>query len=186
MNVGLNKQAILKELSLDERKNLQRLDSLNLTNNLALASPMAEEIRIFGKKIEAAKIDPQLLRDKLIKNISFMMFLLMPLFGYLLYLFYIKMNRNYIEHLMFSIYVHSFYFILFIIYLAFKFFLPETADLFGLLILTLLAYTYLAMLRVYKQPYLKTLIKFIPITFIYLFCITLALLRNLVISVLMS
>jgi hypothetical protein len=185
MQVGFGNSETLAELDPEEREAIAQIDSLR--SQVAVVAPEVREgMDAFATKARELSGNTKPLRDKMVKNTSFLMFLLMPLFGYLLYLFYRKLGRNYVEHLMFSIHVHSFFFILFTIYLALTFFLPEDVDIFFVVILITSAYTYLAMLRVYKQPYLKTLFKFIPVAFIYLFCLVIALFGNLLMSFMLS
>ncbi|MCX2740675.1 DUF3667 domain-containing protein [Pontibacter anaerobius] len=185
MNVGLNRTDALENMDPEEKAAVARLDSVRaqVGNEVGVEQ---EGILAMLEKADKAKTNPKLLRDKLIKNTSFLMFLLMPLFGYLLYLFYRKLRRNYVEHLMFSIHMHSFFFILFTVYLALKFFLPEGVDIFWVVVLITAVYTYLAMQRVYKQTYLQTLLKFIPVSFIYIICLGVALFGNVVVSILLS
>lgn len=45
------------------------------------------------------------------KNVSFMFFIFIPVFGWLLKLFYRKKKMDYIEHLVFGLYLHAFIFI---------------------------------------------------------------------------
>ncbi|MHC2993723.1 hypothetical protein OB13_19870, partial [Pontibacter sp. HJ8] len=110
--------------------------------------------------------------QKLLKNISFMMFLLMPFFALLLYLFYWKQGRNYVEHLMFSIHLHTFYFILLILAFLVKAALPAL-EFEGIVIVLMVLYLFLALHRVYRQSYPRTLLYLVPIGFTYL--LTLAL-----------
>ncbi|WP_246000966.1 DUF3667 domain-containing protein [Pontibacter diazotrophicus] len=124
-------------------------------------------------------------KQKLLKNTSFMMFILMPFFAYLLYLFYYKQRRNYVEHLMFSIHLHTFFFVIIIIAtsLALVF---SGLDLEGWVVVLMLVYLFFALKQVYKQSYGQTLLKLIPLSFLY--CLTLAifLLGTLAVSVMMS
>ncbi|OKL40914.1 DUF3667 domain-containing protein [Pontibacter flavimaris] len=183
MEVNLNDKDRLEQLDPEEREALAELDSVRA--RLA-AQEMDASIGALVEKARGENVDTKLLREKMIHNTSFLMFLLMPLFGYLLYLFYRKLRRNYVEHLMFSIHVHCFFFILFMIYLALKFFLPQSAAIFLLVPLITAVYSYLAMMRVYKQSYLQTLLKFIPVSLLYMFCLAIALLGNVVVSLLLS
>ncbi|WP_266203502.1 DUF3667 domain-containing protein [Pontibacter kalidii] len=188
MQVDLNNPDRLAQLDPEDKEALAELDSVRAT----LGGPVAEQQELdksMGALVEKARggdVDTKQVRDKMIKNTSFLMFLLMPLFGYLLYLFYRKQRRNYVEHLMFSIHGHSFFFILFTVYLVLKFFLPQSAEIFFLVPLITAVYVYFAMRRVYKQSYLQTLLKFIPVSFLYVFCLAVALLGNVVVSLLLS
>lgn len=124
-------------------------------------------------------------KQKLLKNTSFMMFLLMPFFAYLLYLFYYKKRRNYVEHLMFSIHLHTFYFLLIIAAVVIAFIFPDL-DLTGVVIFIMLLYLYFALKQVYKTSYVGTFLKLIPISFTYVLTLTIFLLGTLAISILLS
>ena len=123
--------------------------------------------------------------QKLLKNASFMMFLLMPFFGLLLYLFYWKQGRNYVEHLMFSIHLHTFYFILLILAMLVSTAFPAL-KFEGFVFAIMVLYLYLALHRVYGQSYLRTLLYLVPIGFTYLLTLTLFMLGTFAVSVLLS
>lgn len=186
MNVGIGNKKAMEQLEPEEKEAIAKLDSISADVAPGVEQQLDESMAALVKKAQSSDLDRKQLRDKMIKNASFMMFLLMPLFGYLLYLFYLKLRLNYVEHLMFSIHIHAFFFILFTVYLVFKFFLPSNIDLFTAVLLITAVYVYLAMLRVYKQSYLKTLLKFIPVSFIYLICLLVSLLGNVVVSLLLT
>ena len=124
-------------------------------------------------------------RQKLLKNISFMMFILMPFFGYILYLFYYRQRRNYVEHLMFSVHFHTFFFLLTILALGVEF-IYSGFDVDMWVFWISMLYLYFALHQVYKGSYLGTFLKLIPIAFVYFFSLTLFFLGTLAISVLMS
>lgn len=121
----------------------------------------------FDKYIQLLR-SPQQFIARLLEYISWAFFLLLPVFALLLKGFYFRKKMNYIKHLIFSVHIHSFLFIIMIIIvglsLAFKN-LPGFIIL--LLIIYLAVYTVLALKRFYDQPAGKTVIKFLVITFIY-------------------
>ncbi|MEJ8758409.1 zinc ribbon domain-containing protein [Pontibacter sp. H259] len=123
--------------------------------------------------------------QKLMKNTSFMMFLLMPFFALLLHLYYRKLGRNYVEHLMFSIHLHTFYFILIIVAILLDQLLPAV-DFGIIIILVMLLYLFLALRQVYKRSLIKTLVSILPISFVYLLTLFIFLMGTLAVSVLMS
>ncbi|GAB3202923.1 ribosomal protein S27AE [Pontibacter aydingkolensis] len=124
-------------------------------------------------------------KQKLFKNLSFMMFLLMPFFALVLYLYYRKQNRNYVEHLMFSIHLHTFYFILLIVVLLIGQLFPALdTDWAVLFIMTL--YLYFALHQVYKQSYLRTFLSLLPIGFVYLITLLIFFLGTVFVSVLLT
>ncbi|WP_299817956.1 DUF3667 domain-containing protein [uncultured Pontibacter sp.] len=124
-------------------------------------------------------------KQKLFKNLSFMMFLLMPFFGLLLHLFYRRQKRNYVEHLMFSIHLHTFYFILLAVAMLLGVMLPNL-DLGNIVLFIMALYLYFALHQVYKQSYLKTLLSLIPISIIYLVTLGIFFLGTVFVSVLLT
>ncbi|HEX8363007.1 MAG TPA: DUF3667 domain-containing protein [Longimicrobium sp.] len=91
--------------------------------------------------------------------LSRIMFLLLPLFSFLLLLLYHRQRRKYLEHLIFALHLHAFAFIV----LGLLALLPEGArvsDGIGSLFVPLvLIYLFLAMRSVYRQSRAKTTLK---------------------------
>src|SRR5690606_19355956 len=56
--------------------------------------------------------NPEAANARVIKSISIMMFFLLPVFGVILKLMYFRKRKFYIEHLIFSIHLHAFLFLL--------------------------------------------------------------------------
>lgn len=124
-------------------------------------------------------------KQRLFKNLSFMMFLLMPFFAFVLYLYYIRQNRNYVEHLMFSIHLHTFYFLLLTAAMLLGAMVPSL-ELEWVVFAIIVLYLYLALHRVYKQSYKRTLLSMIPIGFIYLITLGIFFVGTVLISVLLT
>ena len=93
---------------------------------------------------------------------SKMVFLLIPVFALLLKLLYIRRKRLYFEHLIFSLHIHSFIFLIMILSLLTGYFLHVSIFL---VVLVAMAYALLAMKSYYAQPFGKTLFKFILLSF---------------------
>ena len=114
-----------------------------------------------------------------------MMFILMPFFGFILYLFYRSQRRNYVEHLMFSIHFHTVFFLLTIVALGVEYFF-KSFEVDTWVFWIALLYLYLAMLRVYKQSLLRTFLKFLPVSFLYFLSLFTLFLSTLFISIMLS
>ncbi len=161
-----------------------------LTDSLATLIPQQTEAPPFfsdelGRKFISFVKDGEHSKQKLLKNTSFMMFLLMPLFGFILYLFYYKQQRNYVEHLMFSIHFHTFFFILVIIGLGIEYIYSDfNVDTWAFALA--LVYLFFALHRVYKQSYLRTLMRLLPIALVYLVVLITFVLSTLAVSVMLS
>lgn len=109
--------------------------------------------------------------DYAFRNLSFIMLLAISLFAAILKLFYIRRNRLYIHHIIHGLHIHSFAFILFTIAVVtiYNFNLSSSANFFigfGFFAWVSL-YASFSFLRVYKQSWIKTLIKFVRVVFFY-------------------
>ncbi|MDO6390872.1 DUF3667 domain-containing protein [Pontibacter sp. BT731] len=152
--------------------------TLSDTSSVMLNEDLDNKFRNFLKNEEQS-------RQKLLKNISFMMFVLMPFFGFILYLSYRSQRRNYVEHLMFSVHFHTFVFLL-IIFATLTEVVFSSFDTNGWVILISMAYLFFALRYVYKEPYLRTAVKLIPIGLTYMISLGILFLATLGISVLLS
>ncbi|MFZ1291516.1 MAG: DUF3667 domain-containing protein [Melioribacteraceae bacterium] len=100
---------------------------------------------------------------EVINQIPKVMFILLPLFALFLKLLYIRRKILYIEHLVFSLHIHTFIFIVLII----SIFIPNIYIIM-VLILIILIYLFLSLLNFYQQSVLKSLLKFVLLIAIYL------------------
>jgi hypothetical protein len=96
---------------------------------------------------------------------SKLIFLLIPVFAGLLKLFYLRRKRLYFEHLIFSLHLHAFIFLLFIVYLLIELMFPLNIFF---IILIILVYGFIALKTYYQQSFGKTLAKMILISMSYL------------------
>lgn len=101
------------------------------------------------------------------------MFVLLPVFALVLKLLYIRRRRYYAEHFVFLLHVHAFVFAVFSLLLV----LRELGWLAGwvqfALVTWIMVYIYVAMLRVYGQRWLKTLVKYWTLGWAYFWILTL-------------
>ncbi len=108
-----------------------------------------------------------------LKNLPGVMFVLMPFVAGLLWFFYARRKqyrRHYYEHLIFSIHIHTALFLFASSVLAVVWVLPQTpfADqLIGGLLLICWFYLLLALRHVYHQSWLRTIVKWLFISFAY-------------------
>lgn len=89
------------------------------------------------------------------------MFLLVPLFAFLLKLLYLRTGRFYVEHFIFALHAHSFAFILFCLTMP----VPDAISRF--MTFVLLLYLVIAMKRVYRQGWFRTIFKWIVLAGAY-------------------
>jgi hypothetical protein len=106
----------------------------------------------------------------MVRNFSYSMFILMPLFAFILKLFYKKQNVYYLGYLVHSLHIHSFGFIALSLYLLLSklissIFLPL------IIISVLIFYFYLSEKKVFKQSRGRIIFKSIIIIVMYIFFI---------------
>lgn len=121
------------------------------------------------------------LEHAFIKNSGIALFILMPIFALILKLFYIRRKRLYIDHLIFSLHLHGFAFVLLTITsLMFK--LLNSEGLILLLLVAPIVYGPLALHRVYGGKLLGTFVKSTFIFTLYGVCLLAGLVATLVAS----
>lgn len=117
------------------------------------------------------------------KNTSYMMFVLMPVFGLFILFFNRKFVTYYIEGLIISIHFHSFVFILFSVLLLFSYFLSmEIFFLLGTIIAPF--YMFFMFKNIFGQSNGKTLLKTFFIGLLYLCALFVLMFATIVVSIL--
>ena len=114
-------------------------------------------------------------------NLPLMMFILIPLFAGILKLIYVRRKHLYIKHIVHALHIHSFAYLIYGLTLLIMFKLitegsfpdGQAVGLRGILgfavFIVTSTYAYISFLKVYKQQWFKTLIKFNIVGFIYVF-----------------
>jgi hypothetical protein len=112
--------------------------------------------------------------DKLKDNIPAGLFFLLPLMALILKILYPLSKRYYVEHLLFVVHFHAFFFLMLIMQMLFSRFgalLSFNEDLVQLILvvtsLYIPVYLYKAMRRVYGQRHLATIPKFLALIISY-------------------
>ena len=131
-------------------------------------------------KINTGHLDSDELRGKIQNNISYSLFLLMPLFALFLKMIYFRSKKHYSDHLVFSMYFHSLAFLLLIISMILGWVGLQIDFVFVLAIFT---YLLIMLKRVYGQRWVKTSLKFILLSFNYSLSIIIVLLIGVALSV---
>jgi hypothetical protein len=109
-------------------------------------------------------------KDSFVRYMPNAVFLLLPVFTAILYVLYRKSGRFFAEHLIFTLHVHAFAFIVLMISLI----SPEIIDV--VLMIWLLVYLFMALRRVYEEPRGKTAAKFTALLFSYMFILQITML----------
>lgn len=101
----------------------------------------------------------------LLDKITWLVFIMLPMFALILKLLYFRRDFYYVEHLIFSVHVHTFLFIWAILIVWVDDFLPEAIEATSTLLLPV--YIVIAMRRFYQQSWWKTIAKFLLANFGY-------------------
>ena len=117
---------------------------------------------------------------EMVRNTSIVMFVLMPLFGVCLFLFFRKKHPFYVTHLVFSIHFHAVFFLFLTVSFAAAIWLEWNIS--DYLLLGALVYQLIALKNMYEYPWFPTLLKFLGLNFLYLIIVGFAVMGVAVVS----
>ena len=161
----------------------QVYDSLHLENVSDLQEHVVRQL------IRVNRADEELFAEFILKNLPLMMLILIPVFALVLKLLYIRRKHLYINHLIHALHLHSFAYLFYGVSLIIILYIingEDSAAVFGFVgFLVVSTYAFISFLRVYKQHWFKTLIKFNITGYIYVVCILIFFLTELIISFLL-
>ena len=154
------------------------IDSLVSGNNVNIFgvtdSTETETGKHLRSQIRKVFRDENGFKSFILGNLPIMMFLLIPLFGLILKVVYARRNHLYIKHTVHALHVHSFAYLIYGIALLVIFKLLEghvgwqwTVGIVSFVGVS--TYVYVSFLKVYKQGWFKTLVKFNIVGFVYAF-----------------
>lgn len=102
---------------------------------------------------------------------STVLFYLLPVFALLFKLLYVRRDFYYSEHLVFAIFYYNFFYLAASVYLLMSF-IPYAGGIINFMIsLWMIAYLPIAMKKMYKQSWRKTIFKFILFSFAFMLCL---------------
>ncbi len=130
------------------------------------------------ENLRRAKIileSPRVMNSTILKYLSWAFFIMLPVFALMLALFYVRKKMNFIRHLVFSVHIHSFVFLVNIVVVALALIWHLPFEIYFAAFLVVQVYIFLALKRFYGQKFLKTFFKFITLGAIYSFSIIMAL-----------
>ncbi|EMR02703.1 DUF3667 domain-containing protein [Cesiribacter andamanensis] len=117
-----------------------------------------------GRKL--LKKDVDVFLPYLIKNLSIMMFLMLPVFAFFLWILYRRQEPFYISHVIHALHMHAFSFLLLSLVIAIELFgNSHNLLLWAFVLITL--YAFLSIKRVYGQGWVRTFFKFNLLGFFY-------------------
>ena len=145
-----------------------------------------EHYRIFvhqSRKILQKDIDVFL--PFVIKNLSIMMFLLLPVFAFYLYVLFGRKEKYYISHAIHALHLHSFSFMVITLLIVLELLAGvlssnDWISLMAFFLVTL--YAFFSIKRVYGQGWLRTFFKFNVLGFFYFFTLSISFFLELAVS----
>jgi hypothetical protein len=124
-------------------------------------SSYAFDLGLTPEKRRAFIANSNLFVSQSVKNLPLMMLVLLPVFAFLIHVLYFKKDQYYIENLILGFHLHAFAYALYglVILLNLSFGLQNNwlAEIAFILVTT---YAYFAILRIFKQHWFRTLVKF--------------------------
>ena len=124
------------------------------------------------KHYESFKAHPEFYYSKALQAISWSLFLFMPFFACILWLFFGKAHKYYVVHLVYAINQHAFLFIVFSFMMIVHMCLPEAISGYsGYLMLTLPVYHFVGAKQLYKQGNRRTFFKLLGVGCLYWFSV---------------
>jgi len=171
----------IKTMALDD-------DLTNEEFSLAL-DKTSWDFEIFNMSIEKKRrfiANSNLYINNSARNLPLMMFLLLPFFALILYLLYIRHSKFFVEHLIHSLNLHSFAYLIYgIAILLLHFEIGDSWTIIWVSFLLVTVYAFLSIKRIHKGGWFKTLFKFSVLGFVYLNILSMGLLFELYISLLL-
>lgn len=153
---GKNDIKILTKEDVTPEDVLENFNFANTPTNIILAK----------QAIKLANERKEVVFSYMIKNASIMMFLLLPFFALLLKLFYIRKNKLYVEHIIFTLNIHSYMFFILLLVIMINYFWPNV-DILAISLIIIFAYFLISIKNVYQQSWIKTGFKLIFLTLGY-------------------
>jgi hypothetical protein len=115
--------------------------------------------------------------ETLRSNLSTMMLFCIPVFAFVLKILYLRQKRFYIEHLVYALNIHAFFYLatilVVLISISLDHTIPGTPQVLLTLLLSALVFVqiFISIRRVYRQSWFMSLFKFALGGFVYLFVI---------------
>lgn len=157
------------------------LDSLETSSLSAFQYNLAKQL------VRLDRAESQIVISHLLKNLPLMMLFTLPIFAFLLKLFYIRRNQYYITHLVHALHLHSFAYLIYgFAFVMAMYWVPEGSASFWTIFLSMVlvsTHSYFSFLNVYGQKWFKTFMKFNIIGFLYSWLLLAAILIEMFFSV---
>lgn len=154
----------------DELKKNKDITDQQVYDSIYIGNASDLEQMVARQRVKVERTELEYFVGYALKNLPIMMFLLLPIFALILKLLYIRRKVLYIRHLVHALHLHAFAYLTYGITLLITFYLidggdsssaNDASDLINFFSFVLVStYAYISFLKVYKQHWFKTLIKF--------------------------
>jgi hypothetical protein len=154
----------------DELKENKDISDQQVYDSIYIGKASSFEQLVARQRIKVERTEMEYFAGYALKNLPLMMFLMLPIFALLLKLLYIRRNVLYIKHLIHALHLHAFAYLFYGLTLLITFYFIDDQDvsdsnalgdwvnLFSFVLVS--TYAYISFMKVYKQHWFKTLIKF--------------------------
>ncbi|MEM6524808.1 MAG: DUF3667 domain-containing protein [Bacteroidota bacterium] len=173
---------------LEELKNDLTISDQQIYDSLKLENLSSFQEHIVRQIIRVNRTDETLFAEFITKNLPLMMLLLIPIFALVLKLLYVRRKLLYIKHLIHALHLHTFAYFLYGTSLIFMLNIDneDTNSYIGVAAFLIVStYAFVSFLKVYRQHWFKTLIKFNLTGAVYVTCIFIFFLAEILISFLL-
>jgi len=171
--LGLDKaQSDTYDRLIDDKK----ITDEQLMDSLALDGMSTTKRFVVRQFVKAQRSDGGSIVNVIVKNLPLLMFIMLPIFAFILWLMYVRRKILYIQHLIHAFHLHSFaYFVYGVAILLILWVENETVQdwAFSGSFLLVSVYAYVSFLRVYRQSKRKTFFKFMLVGWLYSTCLLL-------------
>ncbi len=174
---------------IDELRDKRQITDHQVYDSLHMGNITELQEHIIRQIIRVNRADQQQFVEYILKNLPLMMLILIPFFALILKLLYARRDQLYIKHLIHALHLHTFAYFFYgisLLVMVYAISDEDNAAIFGMLsFIVVSTYAYLSFLKVYKQHWFKTLIKFNVTGMIYLSCIFIFFITEIVVSFLL-
>jgi ribosomal protein L32 len=164
---------------------IEQVDSLYIIKDGEYADTINNSY--LGKFLQSGQdfnsMDKESQNEKISRNISYSVFLLMPLFALYLGWFFKKKKQRYLENIIFSLHFHAFYFVAGVVFLLLDKLFTGDADTL-ILLTSVITYLLVAAKRFYGFSWFSTSVRFVGLVLIYGITVSIFMITSIIISVL--
>jgi hypothetical protein len=164
--------ALKGKLSEEDLQNLITDLTIPDTSNLPAQKPLDLDVKMGRRDLNLQYMidNPEIFISRFYKLFSWALFLLMPFYGMLLWLFFQHRKGNYMPHFVISANQHVFIFLIFSLIMLTQILIPDkTAVPENYLAFLIPVYAFIGAKRFYRSRWYSVLFRLIGVFFIYLF-----------------